>query len=341
MGPLFFRRKLILITVLTILFLLPLVSSAGALSVNVSTNKTQYLTGETVSISGKVLDSQNNPVFGAAVSVQVNDPQNNPVHVQLVYSDQSGAYSDPFILSASSVQGQYVVFVAASKAGFDNAQAQTQFSVITQNIPSSSQTTGPPPNKCFIATATYGSELAPEVTLLRNFRDNDVLQTYAGRSFMLAFNAFYYSFSPQVASLIASHYYARVMMKIGLYPLIEILSLSSQLFKFFSFNSELAMTLSGIFAALAIGVVYLGPIMVAFSKLIKPRTASIWLATARSILISGFLSVVGIFFAGLGYLDALLTVTTVGAVLSFLVLGGFSVFYLVTRLSRRGTPELW
>jgi len=49
---------------------------------------------------------------------------------------------------------------------------------------------------CLIATATYGSELAPQVQMLREIRDNSLLQTQSGQSFMESFNSFYYSFSP-------------------------------------------------------------------------------------------------------------------------------------------------
>ena len=52
---------------------------------------------------------------------------------------------------------------------------------------------------CLIATAAYGSEMAPQVQFLRELRDNTVLQTQAGTSFMTGFNQFYYSFSPAVA----------------------------------------------------------------------------------------------------------------------------------------------
>jgi len=40
---------------------------------------------------------------------------------------------------------------------------------------------------CLIATATYGSELAPQVQQLRELRDNSLLQTEAGTSFMNTF----------------------------------------------------------------------------------------------------------------------------------------------------------
>ena len=52
---------------------------------------------------------------------------------------------------------------------------------------------------CLIATATFGSELAPQVQQLRELRDNTVLKTNSGIAFMTAFNQFYYSFSPTVA----------------------------------------------------------------------------------------------------------------------------------------------
>lgn len=58
---------------------------------------------------------------------------------------------------------------------------------------------------CLIATATFGSELAPQVQFLRDFRDKQIMQTFAGSNFMVAFNAWYYSFSPAVAQYEYSH----------------------------------------------------------------------------------------------------------------------------------------
>jgi len=52
---------------------------------------------------------------------------------------------------------------------------------------------------CLIATATYGTELAPQVQLLRELRDHKLLNTESGQSFMNGFNSFYYSFSPTIA----------------------------------------------------------------------------------------------------------------------------------------------
>jgi len=54
---------------------------------------------------------------------------------------------------------------------------------------------------CLIATATFGSELAPQVQFLRELRDDTVMSTSSGVSFMTGFNAIYYSFSPAIADL--------------------------------------------------------------------------------------------------------------------------------------------
>lgn len=54
---------------------------------------------------------------------------------------------------------------------------------------------------CLIATAAYGSELAPQVQLLREIRDGVLLPTASGASFVAGFNQVYYSFSPAVADL--------------------------------------------------------------------------------------------------------------------------------------------
>jgi hypothetical protein len=61
------------------------------------------------------------------------------------------------------------------------------------------RTTAVRDSACLIATAAFGSELAPQVQYLRDFGDGHIMSTAAGQSFMSAFNTVYYSFSPQVA----------------------------------------------------------------------------------------------------------------------------------------------
>ena len=58
---------------------------------------------------------------------------------------------------------------------------------------------------CLIATAAYGTEIAPQVQRLREIRDGTLLTTESGRAFMSAFGTAYYAFSPQVADLEREH----------------------------------------------------------------------------------------------------------------------------------------
>ena len=66
--------------------------------------------------------------------------------------------------------------------------------VVTAESPSSQTKPG-----CLIATATYGTELAPQVQTLREIRDNVLFGTNSGTAFMIQFNEFYYAFSPIIS----------------------------------------------------------------------------------------------------------------------------------------------
>jgi len=78
---------------------------------------------------------------------------------------------------------------------------------------------------CLIATASYGSELAPQVQLLREIRDNTVLQTQSGISFMNGFNHFYYAFSPTIADYERENFVFKEAVKLTLTPLLASLTL--------------------------------------------------------------------------------------------------------------------
>ena len=78
---------------------------------------------------------------------------------------------------------------------------------------------------CLIATATYGSELAPQVQLLREIRDNQLLNTESGSAFMQTFNDIYYTFSPTIADYERENPYLKEAVKIAITPMISTLSL--------------------------------------------------------------------------------------------------------------------
>ncbi len=78
---------------------------------------------------------------------------------------------------------------------------------------------------CLIATAAYGSEMAPQVQYLREIRDNKVMSTEAGASFMSGFNQFYYSFSPTIADYERENPMFKEAVKIGLTPMMSSLAI--------------------------------------------------------------------------------------------------------------------
>ena len=78
---------------------------------------------------------------------------------------------------------------------------------------------------CLIATATYGSELAPQVQQLRELRDNQLLQTESGIAFMGMFNDVYYSFSPVIADYERENPLFKEAVNLAITPMISSLSL--------------------------------------------------------------------------------------------------------------------
>ena len=78
---------------------------------------------------------------------------------------------------------------------------------------------------CLIATAAYGSEMAPQVQLLREIRDNQLMNTDSGISFMTGFNQLYYSFSPTIADMQRENPMFQEIVKIGITPLLVSLSI--------------------------------------------------------------------------------------------------------------------
>ena len=93
------------------------------------------------------------------------------------------------------------------------------------DTPSETPSEGDNGGGCLIATATYGSELSPQVQQLREIRDNTILQTESGSAFMSSFNEFYYSFSPAIADLERENPVFKEGVKIALTPMLSSLSI--------------------------------------------------------------------------------------------------------------------
>lgn len=82
-----------------------------------------------------------------------------------------------------------------------------------------------PSGDCLIATASYGSELAPQVQMLREIRDNTLLNTESGQIFMSGFNSIYYLFSPTIAQWENENPVFKDAVKLFITPMITALSI--------------------------------------------------------------------------------------------------------------------
>jgi len=107
---------------------------------------------------------------------------------------------------------------------------------------------------CLIATATYGSEMAPQVQLLREIRDNQLMNTGSGMSFMTGFNQLYYSFSPTIADMERENPMFQEAVKIAITPMISSLSILN----YVDMDSELEVLGYGISLILLNVMMYVG-----------------------------------------------------------------------------------
>ena len=186
---------------------------------------------------------------------------------------------------------------------------------------------------CIIATATYGSELSPEVQFLRGFRDNTVMASYTGTQFIEVFNRIYYSFSPGVASTITDNEMSRNLMKDFLYPLMGILHVGQSVNSLFSFSPDFGIIMFCFVVSCLIGLVYLIPLNLLiniFSKTVVPAfvirvTSFLWIGSAAFL-----------FVAEISKLDVLLMASG-GA---FVIITAALTTLAITRMISKHAPKI-
>jgi len=122
--------------------------------------------------------------------------------------------------------------------------------------------TATPARRCIIASVAYGSPFAPEVQLLREFRDGIVMQSFAGGQFMKIFDRFYYSFSTEVAGVVAETPFLQTSIRAIIYPLIASLRASTSTLIFLPEMAELTILVLGVIESALLGVVYASPIVI-------------------------------------------------------------------------------
>ena len=211
-------------TIVTVLLLTSFcfVQGISAQEFSLETDNEYYELGSSVKISGTT--SADN------VIIQIQDPQDETILIRSI-EVKSGSYSLDFNVPTYSSLGTYEIVVSTLIDEIPNISTIT-ISVIPQaKIIESPQKqefeekTSSEGGGCLIATAAYGSEMAPQVQFLREIRDGKVMATQSGTAFMTGFNQFYYSFSPAVADLERDIPVFKEAVKLALTPMLTSLTL--------------------------------------------------------------------------------------------------------------------
>ena len=268
-------------------------SSHSVPPVSISTDKASYATGDAILLSGFVKDYDGE--FG--LTIMIVNAQGNVVYVAQPTPNSDGNYSSTTIASGMiKLVGEYIVKV---NYGPQSNQIIFEFVGGEGSVPSSAPQEVPEPvvetvvepepepvmeasepvcgkgtvlkdglcvveenergGGCLIATAAYGSEMAPQIQFLREIRDNTVLQTESGTSFMSGFNQFYYSFSPVIADYERENPAFKETVKLALTPMLTSLAILN----YVDIDSEAEMLGYGIgIILLNIGMYFVAPAII-------------------------------------------------------------------------------
>jgi len=266
---------------------------------SVTANKEFYAEGGTITISGFVKNfDASDPQKRMDVTIVITAPNGNLVTVLQISPSSDGNYSDSFTAGGMiSAEGDYTV---KAKWGAQSNQTVFKYGgssgapVVEEETPEPTQVVDEEPEVdeepvmessqpvcgpgtvlknnvcvaeqqggggCLIATAAFGSEMAPQVQFLREIRDGTVLQTQSGSTFMTGFNQFYYSFSPAVADYERENPAFKETVKIAITPMLTSLAILN----YVDIDSEEEMLGYGIgIILLNIGMYFIAPAVIIF-----------------------------------------------------------------------------
>ena len=260
-----------------------------------------YAEGNTITISGFVKNfDASDDQKSMDVTIVITAPNGNLVTVLQISPSSDGNYSDSFtaggmikakgdytVKAKWGAQSNQTVFKYGGSTGTPVIQEETPEPTQTQVIDeepevdeepvmeSSQPVCGPGTvlknnvcvaeqqggGGCLIATAAFGSEMAPQVQFLREIRDGTVLQTQSGSTFMTGFNQFYYSFSPAIADYERENPAFKEAVKIAITPMLTSLAILN----YVDIDSEEEMLGYGIgIILLNIGMYFIAPAVIIF-----------------------------------------------------------------------------
>ena len=222
-------------------------AQTDGLPLSVTTELPSYGNGDIVKISGTIKDLAE---YAQSVTIVIVSPDGNIVSIAQVNPSSDGTYSTTLKAGGTmTVSGEYEL-----RAQYGAQKITNTFVYTGGEAPTPSPTPEPEPEPeptcgagtelvngicqvvkdntsddngggCLIATAAYGTELAPQVQFLREIRDNTVMSTASGASFMTGFNQLYYSFSPTIADMERENPMFQQTVRAFITPMISTLSI--------------------------------------------------------------------------------------------------------------------
>lgn len=217
-------------------------------------NKGSYGPGDVVELTGQVKDSPNQ-----LVAIEVQDTDGNTILIRTVQTDDQGNFVLKFKVPSTVKAGKLDIVANTEVNGTtvkESKQIEQSAEPVKEKEIAQPTTTSGNKNGCLIATAAFGSEMAPQVQQLRETRNNIVMKTQSGAAFMTAFNSAYYSFAPTVADLERQNLIFREIVKTAITPLITTLSILN----YVDIDSEAEMLGYGIgIILLNVGMYFVAP----------------------------------------------------------------------------------
>ena len=206
----------------------PYMSPFGPEAINVSLSAAQVSQGETITLTATMDDARFNTSNGAepiqsiaAAQYYIDAPSwvSSPAPVAWSMSAADGSFDSTSEIVQAQIDssglgtGRHTIFLNG-KDGDDNWGPMA--AVFLEVTEPGSGTGGGGGGGCFIATAAYGSDMADDVVVLRDFRDEVLMESGPGRWFVKK----YYKYSPPVADFIRNKEVLKATVRVGLKPLV-------------------------------------------------------------------------------------------------------------------------
>lgn len=156
------------------------------------------------------------PVAGAN-SYQISRSDTSSTSLTAYATTSSTSFADTSVVADHTY---YYSVTPVQSPGATGPASQVRAVTVPASAPAASTGGGGGGGGCFIATAAYGSYLAPQVRILRDFRDSYLLTNAPGRAFV----ALYYRLSPPVADIIARHELLRLLVRLILTPIVAMVA---------------------------------------------------------------------------------------------------------------------